>query len=282
MKLIAKTTGILILTLLLGSVSLASGMRGVDEARARVIHASPDAPAVDVVINDVLIPPPFENVPFGEITDYVTVPAGVYNAKVVPTGADSPVVINADLNLFYNTDYTVIALDTLAGMKISPLVLVDDNSPVSVKQARLRFVHASPDAPPVDVAVVGGPILFSNIEFKGVGDYVLVPEGIYELEVRLAGTDTVALSLPGIALDRGRTYTAVAAGFATGGSPALTALLSEDSFNPTGVGGGIVIDRDDKDESEEEDEDEGEEGGEDDIEERIQGFLERLRGRSLG
>ena len=80
-------------------------------ARVRVVHASPDAPAVDVLVNDGVV---FSNLPFEGITEFVEVPADTYNVKVVPTGATEPVVIEADLPLAATTDYTVIATDYLS------------------------------------------------------------------------------------------------------------------------------------------------------------------------
>jgi hypothetical protein len=65
-------------------------------ARVRVVHASPDAPAVDILVNDGAA---FENLSFEGISDFVEVPAGTYNVKVVPAGATTPVVFEADLEL---------------------------------------------------------------------------------------------------------------------------------------------------------------------------------------
>jgi hypothetical protein len=90
-------------------------------------------------------------------------------------------------------------------------------------------VHASPDAPAVDIAVAdGGPVLFSNISFKEIGDYLPVDAGTYDLEVRVAGTETVALEVPGLTLNDGTVYTVFAMGLA-GGEPALTAVPSVDA-----------------------------------------------------
>ena len=91
-------------------------------------------------------------------------------------------MIEADLDLQNNTDYTIVALNTLAN--IEPLVLVDNNSMPAAGKAHVRFVHASPDAPAVDIAVTGGPVLFGNVSFKGVGDYLPVDAGTYDLEAR--------------------------------------------------------------------------------------------------
>jgi LPXTG-motif cell wall-anchored protein len=127
------------------------------------------------------------------------------------------------------TDYTVVTIGQLAN--IEPLVLVDNNSAPEAGKAHVRFVHASPDAPAVDIAVTGGPVLFSNVPFKGVGDYLPVDAGTYDLEARIAGADTVALSVPGVALADGTVYTIFAMGLA-GGAPALTAVPSVDASYP--------------------------------------------------
>ena len=201
-------------------------------ARVRVAHASPDAPAVDVLVNDAVA---LSNITFKEITDYAELPAGTYNVKVVPTGATEPVVIEANLDLAAGTDYTVAAVNELAA--IEPLVLVDNNSAPAEGNAHVRFVHASPDAPAVDIAVTDGPVLFPDVAFTEATDYLPVPAGTYDLEVRLAGTDTVVLPLPGITLDEGTVYTAWAMGLAAGsGEQALTAVLSVDATADSRLG----------------------------------------------
>jgi hypothetical protein len=218
MKKLLTTLATLVLVFGLVTTAVADGHK----ARVRAVHASPDAPAVDILVNDGVA---FANAPFKGITDYATLDSGTYNIKVVPTGATEPVVIEADLAL-EGKDYTIVALGKLAD--IEPLVLIDNNSAPAAGKAHVRFVHASPDAPAVDIAVKGGPILFSNIAFKGIGDYLPVDAGTYDLEVRLAGTDTVALEVPGLALQAGTVYTVFAMGLA-GGEPALMAIPSVDA-----------------------------------------------------
>jgi hypothetical protein len=219
MRKLALALPILILALALAVPTLAAG-----PARVRVVHASPDAPAVDVWVNDATVA--FSNAPFKGITQYADLDAATYNVKVVPTGAKEPVVIEADLELAADTDYTVVAVGKLAD--IEPLVLMDNNSLPAAGKAHVRFVHASPDAPAVDIAVTGGPVLFSNVSFKGVGAYLPVDAATYDLEVRLAGTETVALSVPGLALADQTVYTVFAMGLAAG-EPALEAVPSVDA-----------------------------------------------------
>jgi len=209
-----------ILALTLGGSSMALAADG--QARVRVVHASPDAPAVDVWVNGDVA---FSNAPFKGITDYASLDPASYQVQVTPTGASTPVVIDATLDLAADTDYTVVAVGQLAN--IEPLVLVDNNAAPAAGKAHVRFVHASPDAPAVDIAVKGGPVLFENVAFKGVGDYLPVDAGSYDLEVRLAGTTTVALEVPGVTLDDQTVYTVFAMGLAGDGT--LAAVPSVDA-----------------------------------------------------
>jgi hypothetical protein len=196
---------------------------------------------VDVLVNDQVA---FQNVKFTELTRYATLEPGSYNIKVVPAGVSEPVVINADVELTVTNDrlseseegvYTIAAVGRLA--EIEPLVLVHNESRPGEGQAKVRFIHASPNAPAVDIAVKGGPVLFSNISFKNASDYVDVPAGNYNLEVRLAGTETVALEVPGVNIKELRAYAVYAMGLA-GEEPPLQAVLSveEEDFQEPGQG----------------------------------------------
>jgi hypothetical protein len=212
-----------VIVLGLVAVMATSAFAAEGKARVRVVHASPDAPAVDVWANGALA---FKNAPFKGITQYASLDAGNYDVQVVPAGATTPVVIKGTLGFGAGKDYTVIALGKLAD--IAPIVLEDNNALPEAGKAHVRFVHASPDAPAVDIAVKNGPVLFKNVAFKGVGEYLPVAAGTYDLEVRLAGTNTVALSVPGVKLDNQTVYTIFAMGLASG-QPTLTAVPSVDA-----------------------------------------------------
>ena len=52
-------------------------------ANVRVVHASPDAPNVDVLVDNVVV---LTNVPYEAASAYLAVPAGTRNFKVNATG----------------------------------------------------------------------------------------------------------------------------------------------------------------------------------------------------
>jgi hypothetical protein len=182
---------------------LAMPVAAQDEAFVRVVHASPDAPNVDVWVDGEIV---LTDVPFTAVSDYLALPAGTYNVRVTATGSTDP-VIEADLALEAGTSYTVAAIGPLA--EISATVLTDDRNPAS-GQAKLRVFHASPSAPAsVDVAVTAGPILVEGLAYPDATDYLAVDPGTYPLEIRAAGEADAALTLEAT-LVAGENYTAIA------------------------------------------------------------------------
>ncbi|GAB3541043.1 hypothetical protein GCM10027443_39810 [Pontibacter brevis] len=93
------------------------------------------------------------------------------------------------------------------------MVLEDDLTEPAANNAHVRFVHLSPDAPAVDVAVQGGDVLFSNRSLRSVTDFAPVPAGTYTLEVRPAGSTTAVLTIPDVTLSDNDIYTIFARGF---------------------------------------------------------------------
>ncbi len=203
-----------------------------DEANVRVIHASPDAPAVDIWVNGSVA---IEGLEFGDATDWIALPAGSYDVAVAPAGADAAdAVIEATLDLEGGVNYNVAAVGFLAD--IAATVFTTDTADLAEGQARVQVVHASPDAPAVDVAVAGGPVLVADLSFPNASGALDVDSGTYGLEVRPAGTEDVALDLPGVALDAGTVYDILAIGSLADGT--LTVLpLTTASEVADGVGG---------------------------------------------
>jgi hypothetical protein len=196
-----------------------------ETARIRVVHASPDAPAVDICANGTAA---FSNVAFPSATDYATVEEGTYQIRVVAAGSGcgGGGVINAALPLPADTETTVVAVNTLDS--IEPLVLEDDNSAPSAGNAKVRFVHASPDAPTVDITLTDGTTLFDNVAFKEVGDYIEAPAGTLDLQVRDETGTAIVLTLEDVTLEAGTVYTVYAIGLLNG-TPALDALITVDN-----------------------------------------------------
>jgi len=191
-------------------------------ANVLVTHASPDAPGVDLLIDGIKVNT--QPLTYPSNTGYLEAETGTRNIKINVAGT-STTVINGDIDLEADKYYSVFAVDQVS--EISVLVLADDLELPAAGKAHVRFVHLSPDAPAVDVAVASsGAVVFPNIEFKESTAFTPLDAGTYNLDVRVAGTSTVALVLPPIALQAGKIYTVFAKGFLEGtGAQALGAEI---------------------------------------------------------
>jgi hypothetical protein len=190
-------------------------------AKVNIVHASPDAPGVDLLLNDTKINS--APVVYLDKTGYISVIEGTQNVKVNVAGTSTS-VINANIPFAKNVNYSIFAVDSVS--KISALLTTDDLTAPAAGKAHVRFIHLSPNAPAVDVALTGGAVVFGNKSFKDFTAFTPLDAGTYDLEVRVAGTATVALPLPGIALTAGKIYTVYAKGFLGGvGAQALGAEI---------------------------------------------------------
>ena len=190
--------------------------------KVRVIHTVPDAPNVDIYANDKLI---ISNLAYSDYTDYLSIPEGTYKISVYVAGTkDSPVLSNM-ITVNKNSILTVAAVGTLTDIAL--LANTDSNEARKPAKAMIRFLHLSPNAPAVDITLPDGTVIFSNVAFKHITPYIDVMPMNYTLQVRVAGTSNVVLTVPDVNLDADRYYTIYAIGLA-GGSPELEALLLQD------------------------------------------------------
>lgn len=201
-----------LLTLALALVGCGSSSN-VSVTRLRVVHTSPDAPQVDVLVDDKR---ELSNVPYKASSPYLNLISGTRNVKVNAAGTATS-VINANLTLATNADTTVLATGRLAS--IAPLVLTDNNTAPSAGNIKLRLVHAAPGAPSVDIYVTAPNASlasatpnFTNVPFRGVSSYLNVPAGTYQVRITPTGTKTVAIDSGSVTLTAGQIRTAVAVG----------------------------------------------------------------------
>lgn len=210
---------------------------GLGLTRIQFVHASPDAPGVDIRLGWRTVA---RDLNFPDHTRYTLAISGERRVKVNVAGT-STTVIDATVPFQRGTSYSVFAVNEVANLE--PLVLTDDLSAPEKGFAHVRFIHLSPNAPAVDVALQGGAVVFGDYEFKEYTAFTPLPAGTYDLEVRLAGTDTVVLPLPGITLENGKIYTVFAKGLVGGtGAQALGAqiILNRDASRWQRLGGGGV------------------------------------------
>lgn len=198
-------------------------------ARLRVVHASPDAPAVDVNASGAAI---VTDLTFPNVTGFLEVPASDYDVTVTPSSNPGAIVIDAGtLSLEAGVTYDVLATGPLAS--IGAQILTDDYRRVATA-AKVRIFHASPTAQNVDIYVtaVGADIntatpTFPDIPFNANTGFVELPEGDYEVTVTPTGSKDAAIGPAAISVVNGGLYTAIAIDAEGGGTP-LGLILADD------------------------------------------------------
>ncbi|BCJ95960.1 hypothetical protein acsn021_35290 [Anaerocolumna cellulosilytica] len=190
----------------------------------RVFHAVADAPNVDVYANDTLL---VRDLTYGEYTEYLPVPNNNYRITLYEAGTrDNPLVSN----MFMVTDDTMATIAAVGTLEDLGLLSIPDNmTNPSSGNAKVRFVHLSPDAPAVDITLQDGTVLLPDVSYKQMTQYIEVSPGDYTLEVRVAGTDVVALTVSDLDLEEDTLYSIYAIGLAEG-TPELEAVLVIDQF----------------------------------------------------
>ena len=173
------------------------------ESAVRVLHLSPDAPNVDVFVDDAPTPA-FANLPFGQGTTAATLDAGTYDFAVSAAGSSAAdAVLRADgVTLDGGASYTVVALDELDS--ISALLLEDDFSPTAPSTIRIRAVHAATGVGTVDLYAQRDDGTFEQLvdalDFGTAADPIEVDAGAQTLglDADLDGVVDLAFELPSL------------------------------------------------------------------------------------
>jgi len=156
----------------------------------RVAHASPDTPAVDVLVNG-QVATKFQNLKFRVVSQYIHLEGGTYNYTVVPTGQKTPVLLSFNQTINHQfLPFTVAIGNTRASL--DDYLFNDDRQLLRRGYSALRFVNLSPDAPAIDVRFDGqtSPI-FTDIPFGQATNYQELRSGDYKLQLLAAGTPKV-------------------------------------------------------------------------------------------
>lgn len=206
------------------------------EAQLRVVHASADAPKVDVYLAGVKA---LSGVAYKDATGFLSVDAGKPEAVVTPEGATTPQVIKATLDLPADSYTTVVAVGSLAGGTVEPLVISESAAAPESGKLKLRAGHASPGVPAVDIYVTAPDAdlasatpAVSGAAYKAVSDALQIAAGNYRIRITLAGSKTVAYDSGSVSLAAGMDLVALAVPDSSGHAPVTLLVLTRDGAAP--------------------------------------------------
>lgn len=209
----------LVFLLLLASTALAQS------ARVQVIHNAPD-PVVDIYVNGALALNDFE---FRSATPFLELPAGLpLTLAVAPGTSASAAEALASFDVIFESGktYALTASGIVGGMPGFTVIADDaarETAPAGV--VALNVTHGAPDAPAVDVAVRTGSTIVSNLAYGAFTPYLEVPAGVYYLDVKPAGSQTILATYKAdLSALGGQAIRVLASGFLTGGTPSFTLI----------------------------------------------------------
>jgi Domain of unknown function (DUF4397) len=140
-----------------------------DNAFVRVVHAAPIDEHVDVFVNNGA-QPLLTGFTFGNVTDYLPLPAGGLTIQVAPTGqGKEKAVITQSVDVQAGAFYTVAIIGDTSTQPA--LVVFTDGTSVPTDQAELRVYHLSSDAGALAVSSAGKTVI-ERLTFKSASNYL--------------------------------------------------------------------------------------------------------------
>jgi len=203
-------------------------------ASLRVIHDSPNAPAISVIANGNVTNPLVPSLAYEAFTPYASLAAGTLSIEITPASNTSDALITQSLVLEAGSVQSIYAVGDLANLQT---YVTRDHDRRYATQAKLRVIHGSPSAGPVDVYLTapGASIAslaptYADLTFLADTDFVSYAAGTYTLTITPAGSKTAAIGPTSVTLANDGIYTAVARDAPGGGTPLGLILL--DDFAP--------------------------------------------------
>lgn len=197
-------------------------------AQLRVLHASADTPAVDIIVNGDLANPLISDLSYTEfepMMGFLSVPADTYDISVTDSATQSvfPIVLD-DVPLDAGITYDVFAVNEF--VQVEADILTDDFRPLATA-AKVRIYHAStlaqslsPNGVDIYVQPVNGdgsavdindvdPTI-TEFEFKDNTGFIELAAGEYDVTVTTEGSKMPAIGPARIDVDALGIYTAIA------------------------------------------------------------------------
>lgn len=132
-----------------------TGEEVADQGQIRVIHMSPDAPAVDIFV-DGIDDPVVTGLEFPDNSPYLDLDVGTYNFRVAVSGspASEAVLSFEGVEITKGAKITAGAFDNVAALQ--GFALVDDAEGLASTDIRVTVMHAAPAVGEVDIWEISG------------------------------------------------------------------------------------------------------------------------------
>jgi hypothetical protein len=191
-----------------------------NEPLARVVHALPGAPGADVYAGSAK---KWDDVAFGDVTPYQPLPTEKFQLALKPAEPDNaPSMIEAEQTVKAGHRYTILALPDADGAGTLE-VLTDDTEPPAPGKAKVRVIHAAPEAGEVEIRSAGAEsdAVVGGLSFGSTASYEEVDAAAVSVVVqsKAPATKQARIGEYPVQLDAGKVYTLVVAAGGEAGKP---------------------------------------------------------------
>jgi len=161
----------------------------------RFFHASPNTAPVDLLVDGSA---DYRGVSFQSASAYNSYLEGSHDIRVVPTDQRVPTLVSDKVTIAQDTWSSVllIGLQNKTENETSSLeawVIADQHTLPAGGDILIRFIHASPNAPALDIRA-SGVSLFSGVTFKNLTTYRVLDANIYDIELYETGKPSLLLT----------------------------------------------------------------------------------------
>ncbi|WP_061996204.1 DUF4397 domain-containing protein [Clostridium sp. ATCC 25772] len=192
----------------------------------RLLHASPDAPPVDVYVNNL---PLIKDFHYKEFTNYVKLLPGKYNIKIVKSNNASETLYDTILDIPENKIFTIAAIGKFPNdFELYPII-ESYTGPVNDNEVKIRIVNLIPESPNLDVSLNDNEITFNDLMYKEVENYKEIPPKKYSFDIKFQNTDITMLYIPNALLKPTKFYTLYLVGI-LGTKPGVEGLIPLDGI----------------------------------------------------
>lgn len=220
------------------------GVGAATDACVRLIHASPDAGAVDIYVGD---DPIIQNLSYGEATAFAALNDDDGRIRVVPAGEGwDAAVLDETFGFGTAQAYEVSVLGSLLnddddeGLRLRQDEI--DLTPLPPGQTRVRVVNALTNADGIDLIVNAGDPLFDDVSFGDAEGYEVLDAGTYDLGVDSNDETDAIVATQSVQMDEGVAYDLFVIGRADDGTAQILILTADTRVREGAQGTPVSID----------------------------------------
>jgi len=167
----------------------------------RFLNATKDVANIDIYTNGRML---IKDLPFKNITPYYTLQEGKHHLDIYPAGTQISTIINKNIQFETNRAYTLATVSTNDKLQ---LLTFEDLSVASSHEAKVNFIHLTPEYPSVNVLIKNKETLFKNISYKSSTEYIALEPITTTIEVVDRQTSKVIHTLDNVNLSSSKVFT---------------------------------------------------------------------------